>query len=229
MKALLIDFVETLAERWPRREQVLSVLLKDLTGIEVPLTRLRSVYRTLDEMLPFSSITMRATDTKRQHYRNYNTQLLGLLGMPASHAQSVYEAFVGYRRQWRLKDGATQLLEQLAARAIPVAIVSNFDAGLSQIVHSDLCVPETQIRAILASQEIGLEKPDPAFFLAALQRLGVNPESATHVGDSVRLDYLPARALGMGAILLDDTDDYAHLPDSVAGLKQLCERLELSQ
>lgn len=51
---------------------------------------------------------------------------------------------------------------------------------------------------------VGVEKPDPRIYEAALEAAGgVAPAEALHVGDSLRTDYAPARSLGMHALLLD--------------------------
>jgi putative hydrolase of the HAD superfamily len=48
----------------------------------------------------------------------------------------------------------------------------------------------------------GVEKPDPAIFVSALEALGVEPAAALYVGDLYEVDVLGARAAGMDAVLL---------------------------
>lgn len=51
---------------------------------------------------------------------------------------------------------------------------------------------------------VGIEKPDPRIYQLALEKAGnIAPEQALHIGDSMRKDYLPARSIGMQALLLD--------------------------
>ncbi|XP_066329618.1 uncharacterized protein [Miscanthus floridulus] len=57
---------------------------------------------------------------------------------------------------------------------------------------------------------VGVEKPDPRIYEAALQQAAagagsgsVAPGEALHIGDSLRKDYAPSRSLGMHALLLD--------------------------
>jgi putative hydrolase of the HAD superfamily len=49
----------------------------------------------------------------------------------------------------------------------------------------------------------GVEKPDPAIFLQALDAAGATPEQAIHVGDNVRDDVEGAEAVGIRGILVD--------------------------
>jgi FMN phosphatase YigB (HAD superfamily) len=60
---------------------------------------------------------------------------------------------------------------------------------------------------VVDSALIGVEKPDPRIFQAALQRLGVAPEEALYVGDLYSVDILGARAAGMEAVLLGNPGD----------------------
>ncbi|PKA49566.1 hypothetical protein AXF42_Ash004106 [Apostasia shenzhenica] len=51
---------------------------------------------------------------------------------------------------------------------------------------------------------VGVEKPDPRIYEIALEMAGnLSPGEVLHVGDSMRKDYLPARSVGMHALLLD--------------------------
>lgn len=51
---------------------------------------------------------------------------------------------------------------------------------------------------------VGIEKPDPRIYQLALEKAGnIAPDQALHIGDSMRKDYLPARSIGMQALLLD--------------------------
>jgi putative hydrolase of the HAD superfamily len=55
---------------------------------------------------------------------------------------------------------------------------------------------------ILDSALVGVEKPDPAIFRAALNALNVAPKEAVFVGDLYDVDVVGARAAGIEAVLL---------------------------
>jgi len=57
--------------------------------------------------------------------------------------------------------------------------------------------------AIVISGEVGWRKPHPAIFQTALKLLEVGPQETIFVGDSIRRDIVPAKKLGMRAILID--------------------------
>jgi putative hydrolase of the HAD superfamily len=77
--------------------------------------------------------------------------------------------------------GARGGLERLRAHGLALAVVSNWDVGLHD--HLDALGLAPFFAAIVTSAEVGAEKPDPAIFRAALDRLGVAPERSLHVGD----------------------------------------------
>jgi putative hydrolase of the HAD superfamily len=69
------------------------------------------------------------------------------------------------------------------------------------------------VAAIVDSQVIGIEKPDPRPFLIALDALGVSPSNCVHIGNSVHSDVVGAQGVGMNVVHvdpLDRCDDHSH-------------------
>jgi len=91
-------------------------------------------------------------------------------------------------------------LAGLRAAGARLGIVSNWDISLHDVLE------RTELRAlvdtVVISAELGVGKPDPAIFRAALDRLGATAADAIHVGDSVEHDVEGARAAGLRAILV---------------------------
>lgn len=86
------------------------------------------------------------------------------------------------------------VLEALRER-YRLGIVSNFYGNLEAVCHS---AGLTSLFAVLVDSHcVGSEKPDPAIFQVALERLGGTPETAALVGDSLRRDREGARRTGM--------------------------------
>jgi len=56
---------------------------------------------------------------------------------------------------------------------------------------------------VIVSDELGVAKPDPAFFTALLDTLGCSPGELLYVGDRVDNDVLPAHALGIATCRLE--------------------------
>ena len=86
--------------------------------------------------------------------------------------------------------GAVETISRLRAHGLALAVVSNWDETLPERLTA------FEVDAIVSSSEAGMPKPDPAIFRLALERLGVRPDRALHVGDSPA-DEQGARAAGM--------------------------------
>ncbi len=86
---------------------------------------------------------------------------------------------------------------------------------------------------VYSSSEIGLDKPDPAFFAAACRVAGCAPHEAIMVGDRLDNDIIPAKAIGMmtvrlrqGKFCLIESDDPAAQPDlDLSGIGELAKEL----
>jgi putative hydrolase of the HAD superfamily len=90
--------------------------------------------------------------------------------------------------------GAFETVRSLRARGLEVAVVSNWDIGLTeQLERLGLA---SLFTAIVTTAEAGAPKPEPAVFRLALEKLGVDPARALHVGDESG-DEEGARAAGM--------------------------------
>lgn len=90
--------------------------------------------------------------------------------------------------------GAVEALHALRARGLELAVVSNWDVGLTE--HLERLGIASLFSAVATTAEAGAPKPDPAVFRLALGRLGVEPARALHVGDEAE-DEAGAAAAGM--------------------------------
>jgi HAD superfamily hydrolase (TIGR01549 family) len=90
--------------------------------------------------------------------------------------------------------GVPKALAALRARGLELAVVANWDYALHE--HLERIGLAWYFSAIVTSAEAGAAKPDPKPFRLALERLGVRPERALHVGDSEE-DEVGAAAAGL--------------------------------
>ena len=93
------------------------------------------------------------------------------------------------------------MLERLRAGGARLAVVSNWDVSLHDVLERTAPARRC-VDAVVISAELGVAKPDPAIFRAALERLGASAAEAIHVGDSVEADVAGARAAGLEAVLV---------------------------
>jgi putative hydrolase of the HAD superfamily len=95
---------------------------------------------------------------------------------------------------FRLADGAEDALARLRGAGLSLACVANWDVSLHD--HLKRLEIDKQFEVVLSSAEAGFEKPDPRIFHLALDRLGVDPSRALHIGDE-DVDREGARAAGL--------------------------------
>ena len=85
-----------------------------------------------------------------------------------------------------------------------LGVVSNFYGNLEAACESSGLASLFGVMA--DSERVGVEKPDPAIFHAALSTLNAAPETAVMVGDSLRRDGEGARRAGMRFIWIAPED-----------------------
>ena len=89
--------------------------------------------------------------------------------------------------------GARTMLHELAARDVPLGILSN---GWTQLQHLKAWLINFP-GPVLASEEIGVSKPDARAFATALARFEMDAPTTVYVGDDPRVDIAGARLAGM--------------------------------
>ena len=117
---------------------------------------------------------------------------------------------------FELYEDAVPTLHELRATGLKLGLVSNTSRDLAAFVsHFEL-----DVDAWIASGSYGKVKPSPLIFRAALDLIGAVPGEAVMVGDSIEDDVEGARAVGMGAVLLDRIGRY---PDAAHRIETLSE------
>jgi HAD superfamily hydrolase (TIGR01549 family) len=103
-------------------------------------------------------------------------------------------------------DGVRPSLSRLRAAGLRLAAVSNSNGTLQRLFDRLGFTPSFE--AILDSQVVGIEKPDPRLFRLALEELGAEAGAALHVGDFYNVDVVGARAAGVRPVLVDEAGLY---------------------
>jgi putative hydrolase of the HAD superfamily len=132
----------------------------------------------------------------------------------------VLDALLGAIR-FRAYPEVPEVLARLRAGGARLAVVSNWDVSLHDVLERTGLRP--LVDAVVISAELGVAKPDPAIFRAALKRLGATEDGAVHVGDSLEHDVAGARAAGLEAVLV--ARNGATAPDGVRAVASLAELL----
>ena len=151
---------------------------------------------------------------------------LGLAPMPDAFYRRLAELFM-VTSHWHIFDDAYRALMGLRERALTIGAVSNWVWNLPELLHALELVRHFDF--IAASARIGFEKPHPRIFEWALEKANAEPEEVIHVGDHVDADVEGARALGIGAVLIDRTGRHRPeaVPDGVPVIRSLEELLPI--
>jgi beta-phosphoglucomutase len=113
------------------------------------------------------------------------------------------------RKSFPAMDGASELLDALAAAGIKMAVGSSGPPENVQLVLD--CLPGAEaFTATVTGQDVTRGKPDPEVFLIAGEKLGVAPEDCAVIEDATA-GIEAARRAGMTAVAITGTADRSAL------------------
>ena len=157
-------------------------------------------------------------------YRRGYLREAGVPDHETDAAMAAFESVWADPELWaRLRPGTVDALRRVAGLGVELGIVSNSNGTVeAMLLAHQVCSVEaagdcTQVKVIIDSHVVGVEKPDPAIFGHAFDALGVPPERAIYIGDTVNADVVGARAVGMHPYHLDphgfcpDPADHDHI------------------
>jgi putative hydrolase of the HAD superfamily len=125
---------------------------------------------------------------------------LGFQGDSDALADALYGSFSD-PASYRLFEDVRPALEALAARGLKLGVISNFEPWLEEVLRREGVLE--LFSALAISGVLGVAKPQPGIFHAALEQAGVAPSAAIHVGDQPEIDGEAARAVGITPVLID--------------------------
>lgn len=239
VRALLLDGFGTLLDWSGPFRRVDEAALKRAHAEADSVTRLppfdafHAAYRARRE----AERAAKAATHEERNYRQRFVDALGDVGLAKRQARVLGERmalryFRELDQQVRLAPDAPDALAAL--RALPdvkLALVSNYGDGAGLRRALERLGVLARFDALAVSGEVGVLKPHPRLFQAALADLDVAPAEALMVGDSLVLDVEPSRALGLPVALVanpraglrDAAEDVRVAPEGVPTLASLAE------
>jgi HAD superfamily hydrolase (TIGR01549 family) len=162
---------------------------------------------------------------QREFWMGFYQDVLATLGHDEGLelAEALFASFSD-PASYQLFDDVRPALDELAGRGITLGVVSNFEPWLADILA--LQEVDHLFATVVISGVLGVAKPDPRIFEAALAGAGADPSATVHVGDQPANDVAAARAVGITPVLIDrfaryPAPDDAHRVEDLAGLVQL--------
>jgi putative hydrolase of the HAD superfamily len=206
--AVFFDFGETLATLAPAKEELFIQAARSI-GLELELETVRSAYRIVDFHNKYSSVKVKDRDAFYQHYNDQLAEALGVSSHLARLQPALTKQF-SKEKKWKLFEEAPRVLNCLRQQNLPLALVANWDSNLLDLVER-LGIRQ-EFSSIVSSQAAGVEKPDPAIFLRAVDELSLSVKThrILYVGNEYRADVMGARAAGLTPVLVDRNGFYNH-------------------
>ena len=136
--------------------------------------------------------------------------------------EACFEALFAHYAQaqaWLALPGAQHALDVLRRSGRRVAVLSNFDHRLPELLDG----LGLRVDRVLLPGELGAAKPDPRCFERALEQLAVAAAEAVYVGDDADLDVAAARRAGLLAIDATSLANLGELPERIAALEAVGE------
>ncbi len=165
--------------------------------IHISQADLQNKHKLISELMTFPD------KTSKEFYREFNREFLLSFGIfpDETLTDEIFSACTYLA--WK----AFEDVSCLDSVKIPVGIISNWDKSLPEKLTQYISF---KFSTVFASEMTGLKKPDVAFYRHVLQTVNLKPEEVLYVGDSIKLDMIPAQKSGMKTLLLDRHDFYPH-------------------
>jgi putative hydrolase of the HAD superfamily len=225
VRAVTFDYGQTLAEL---DTAFLSKRALEW-GADVDATRLDAAsptaWRAYDE-------AKRVGKSGRDAWGRFMATLLSHAGVVSKDrpGQDVIDSLVEYlweqqprRNLWRRHiAGMKELVEDLATRGVRMAIVSNSEGRLAELLAE--VGLHSYFQFVADSGLLSFEKPDPRIFEYAARGIGVAPSDTVHVGDAWVADIEGAVGVGARAIWVTPAIPAGHaLPSGVIACRDAAE------
>jgi putative hydrolase of the HAD superfamily len=195
LRAVLFDIDDTLfsTSDFARKARTNAVRAMIRAGLDLPEEVVR---HELDEvLLEFSSNYEHHYERLLQRLppeatRRVNPALIVAAGVAAYH-DTKFRELAAY-------PDVVPFLSGLARAGLRVGVITH---GLTvkqaeKLVRLGL-VPFLDPKAIFISDQIGISKPNPKLYAAALRELGLKPDEVMYVGDNPEHDVAPPKSVGM--------------------------------
>jgi putative hydrolase of the HAD superfamily len=198
LRAVLFDLDDTLFDHRRSARAALTAVHTAFASAAAFADFERHHAHYLEEM-HLEVLAGRATleDARRERFRRVFAAL-GVALDPADVYRAAETYRVGYSSSRQPIEGAADLLAHLR-RSVAIGIVTNNLLGEQQD-KLRVCGLAKYVDALVASEDVGVSKPDPQIFRIALERLDVSEDEVVMVGDSWVNDIEGAHAARIRAI-----------------------------
>jgi putative hydrolase of the HAD superfamily len=222
VKAVILDFGWTLSDGgidWGEYHASIRSTLKGL-GYPVRIARLKkAIQGALKEL---EKVRARGEEMT---FEDVYGSALTRLGIPRDEEtlEMLHELFKRHYKQ-DLFPCVEEVLEELAGR-YSLALVSNTMSDQPRLILERTGLAR-HFEVIVCSRDLGIRKPNPRIFEHVLGELGVRPDEAVHVGDSVEADMVGASNAGLVPVWIKNAESPPWSGYAISSICELPEFLE---
>lgn len=206
VRTVLFDFDGTLVFHKPDSFDVISDFCADI-GQPLSAETERQGRRTRHEYFVDPVIRDHLAGLSHDEFwQHFNRHLLAAIGVEGNldHlAEEVTARTSDLELVYHCPEAGCHTLTELRARGYGLGLITNRSNVENFYILLDRMELRSHFDLILASGEIGVSKPEPGIFFAALDRMEAKAEQALYVGDNYWADVIGARRAGVTPVLLD--------------------------
>ncbi len=158
----------------------------------------------------------------------------GVTDLPTDVYQDLSAAYMGaLQPHVRPIDGAVETIHALHEAGFRLALISNtFWPGNTHLADLDRYGLTPYFEQLIFSADVEAWKPNPEVFQLALDAMGLEPEQAAYVGDSLYFDVWGAQQAGLRGVWIEQPDPW--LPEGIevtpdATVRELPELLDVAR
>jgi len=210
IKYVLFDAANTLIHKPDLWSRILGVLSRHEHAVSPDKLQLH--HKLLSEYMEFPD------RTSKEFYLDFNTELLLSLGIIPSDGLSAEIFDACTYLEWAKFDDTTHLNDL----QVPIGVLSNFNNSLPGLLKK-LFGPV--FSHIMVSEALNARKPNADFYRLACDQVGLPAENILYIGDSLKLDILPARNQGFSTLLIDRPGIFIRSNLSIPSLSAISDHL----
>ncbi|MCP4960343.1 MAG: HAD family hydrolase [Actinomycetia bacterium] len=195
-EAVLFDWCGTLVD-YPTKEDRFGQVLEHLGRPTNQVEALAEAYRTAEKH-PAAIEADKRCDLSAEDHAHTKRTICHIAGIDTELGDAI-EASYSDLDTYPTHPEAVEVITRLDDQGIKIAIVSDFHVDLRP--HFDALGILDRITGFAISYEVGVTKPHPRMFQAALDFVSVPPERCLMVGDNPHPDG-GAAALGIPTLIL---------------------------
>jgi len=222
--AVVFDAGETLVHPSPSFPGLFAAVLADAGHHRSPddvIEASAAVFHRFGEAARANELWTISPERSARFWKGVYERMLDALSLPAVDGlrDRLYETFTDLRNYETFPD-VEPAVTALTDAGFRLGIVSNFEAWLEDLLDHLGLRDRFPVRVI--SGIVGVEKPDPAIFAIAVERLELPPAQVAYVGDNPEFDVEAAHRAGLVPVLIDRRQRFpGHEGHRIADLREI--------